>query len=239
MRVMAFRVSGNAMSFSGPRAGPNQQSTVKNNIFAFARQSMINAYDPYVFSSVPPSPLFFVATGNIFYFDRNGSESTPFYVQGGCVYAGASTPYTSFQQFDSNLYWRTDGTFAIDPDAFHVDVKADKNNNCGGPSLWTRYPFAGWQGQGEDVGGLVKNPGFRNPVYTADDYSLPGGSPGVGFVPFDTCEAGIELDPAFHYPAQVESAPDPCRPGRMNSNLQPPAVPATFPTATFNPSTDF
>ena len=34
---LVYRVSGNAISFSGPRAGPNQQSTVKNNILAFAR----------------------------------------------------------------------------------------------------------------------------------------------------------------------------------------------------------
>jgi hypothetical protein len=235
---LVYRVSGNAMSFSGPRVGPNQQSTVKNNIFAFARQSMINAYDPYVFSGVPPSPLFFVAISNIFYFDRNGSDSTPFYVQGGCVYAGASTPYTGFQQFDSNLYWRTDGTFATDPDAFHVQVKTDKNDNCGATSLWTWYTFAGWQAQGEDAGGLVKNPGFRNPAYPADDYSLPNGSPGAGFTVFDVCAAGVGQGPWLNNPYKAEGL-DQCRAGRLNGTFDPPAVPATFPTATFNPATDF
>jgi len=34
------------------------------------------------------------------------------------------------------------------------------------------------------------NPGFTNPVYPYDDYSLPNGSPGVGFVVFDPSDAG-------------------------------------------------
>ena len=234
---LVYRVSGNAMSFSGPRLGPNQQSTVKNNIFAFARQSLINAYDPYRFTIVPPSPLFFVATGNIFYFDRHGSDS--FYVQGGCTYAGASTPYMSFQQFDGNLYWRTDGTFATDPDAFHVQVKTDKSNNCGGPSLWTWYTLAGWQGLGEDETGIVKNPGFRNAAYPDDDYSQPNGSPGVGFTVFDVCAAGVEQVRGLDNPAHTSEGFEQCPSGRLNAPLNPPAVPSTFPTATFNPATDF
>ena len=212
---LVYRVSGHAMSFSGPRAGPNQQSTVKNNIFAYARLSMLNAYDPYSFSSVPPSPMFFVASNNIFYFDRNSNSNPAFYVQGGCTYAG-QVPYTSFQQFDSNLYWRTDGTFATDPQAFHIDLIQDANDNCGGMKLWTFFSFAGWQKMSEDAQSVVENPGFANAAYPADDYSLPKGSPGAGFVVFDPNQAG-----------------------RTNPVLMPPAVPATFPTKTFNPATDY
>ena len=233
---LVYRVSDNAMSFSGPRAGPNQQSTVKNNTFAYARGSLINAYDPYAFTSVPPSPLFFVATGNIFYFDRTSSSS--FYVQGGCAYAGPNTPYTNFQQFDGNLYWRTDGQFATDPQAFHVQQKTDKSNNCGGESLWTFYNFAGWQGIAEDVHGVVENPGFKSPTYPADDFSLPNGSPGVGFAVFDTCEAGVLQDPAIHAAFNPEPL-DSCRHDRQATSTALPAVPATFPTASFNPATDF
>jgi hypothetical protein len=69
---------------------------------------------------------------------------------------------------------------------------------------------------GEDVQGVVQNPGFNNPAYPADDYSLPKGSPGVGFVVFDPSQAG-----------------------RSNPLIDPPAVPATFPTKTFNPATDY
>ncbi|SPF55322.1 conserved hypothetical protein [Candidatus Sulfopaludibacter sp. SbA4] len=210
---LVYRVSGNAVSFSGPRAGPNQSSTVKNNILAFARQSLLNAYDPYSFNTVPPLPMFFTASNNLFYFDRNSAES--FYVQGGCTYPGAIT-YTAYQQWTSNLYWRTDGGFAADPQAFHVQRSLDANNGCGNQKLWTYYTFAGWQGLGEEAQGLVQNPGFANPAYPADDYSLSKGSAGVGFVVFDPSQAG-----------------------RSNPVIHPRAVPATFPTKSFNPATDY
>ncbi len=212
---LVYRVSGHSMSFSGPRAGPNQQSTVKNNIFAFARLSILNAYDPYSFTSVPPSQMFFVASNNIFYFDRSSNSNPAFYVQGGCSYPG-QVPYTAFQQFNSNLYWRTDGAFGADPQAFHIEAIQDALDNCGGIKLWTFYNFAGWQKQNEDVQSVVQDPGFANPAYPADDFSLPKGSPGVGFVLFDPSQAG-----------------------RINPVLMPPAVAATFPTKLFNPATDY
>ncbi len=212
---LVYRVSGHGMSFSGPRAGPNQQSTVKNNIFAYARLSMLNAYDPYSFTSVPPSPLFFVATNNIFYFDRNSSSNPAFFVQGGCVWAGQES-FTAYQQWNSNLYWRTDGTFASDPQAFHWLATQDAMNNCGGQGLWTFLTLADWQKLSEDLTSVVQNPGFKNPAYPADDYSLPKGSPGVGFVVFDATLAG-----------------------RNNPVLMPPPVAATFPTKVFNPATDY
>ena len=209
---LVYRVSGNAISFSGPRAGPNQSSTVKNNILAFARQSLLNAYDPYSFNTMPPLPMFFTASNNLLYFDRNGPAS--FYVQGGCTFAGEA--YTKYQQWTSNLYWRTDGGFATDPQAFHVQQSLDASGNCGNQKLWSYYTFAGWQGLAEDAQSVVQNPGFNNPAYPADDYSLPKGSPGAGFVVFDPSQAG-----------------------RSNPIVKPPAVPATFPTKTFNPATDY
>jgi uncharacterized protein (TIGR03437 family) len=209
---LVYRVSGNAISFSGPRAGPNQSSTVKNNILAFARQSLVNSYDPYSFNTVPPLPMFFIASNNLFYFDRKGADS--FYVEGGCTYPGEA--FTAYEQWTSNLYWRTDGAFASDPQAFHVQQSLDASGNCGNQKLWNYYTFALWQGLGEDTHGLVQNPGFNNPNYPADDYTLPKGSPGVGFVVFDPSQAG-----------------------RSNPVIKPPAVPATFPTKTFNPATDF
>lgn len=113
---LIYRVSGNAISFSGPRAGPGQSSTVKNNIVAFARQSMLNAYDPYSFGTNPPQPMFFMASNNILYFDRAAADS--FYVQGGCTFAGEA--YTSYELWSGNIFWRTDGAFATDSKAFHV-----------------------------------------------------------------------------------------------------------------------
>jgi hypothetical protein len=83
-------------------------------------------------------------------------------------------------------------------------------------STWTFYTFSGWQGIGEDLQSVVQNPGFANPAYPADDYSLSKGSPGIGFVVFDPNQAG-----------------------RTNPVIKPPAVAATFPTKTFNPATDY
>ena len=159
---LVYRVSGHAMSFSGPRAGPNQQSTVKNNILAFARLAILNAYDPYSFTSVPPSPLFFIASNNLFYFDRTSSSNPAFYVQGGCAYAG-QVLFTSFEQFNSNLYWRTDGGFGTDPQAFHIELTQDASDNCGGVKLWTFFTFAGWQKMNEDAQSVVEESGVPQP----------------------------------------------------------------------------
>jgi hypothetical protein len=97
-----------------------------------------------------------------------------------------------------------------------VQQSLDASGNCGNQKLWTHYTFAGWQGLGEDVHGVVQNPGFNNPAFPADDYTLPKGSPGAGFIVFDPSQAG-----------------------RSTPVINPPAVPATFPTKTFNQATDF
>jgi hypothetical protein len=214
---LVYRVSGNAVSFSGPRAGPNQASTIKNNILAFARQSLINAYNPYSYNTAPPTVEFFVATNNLFYFDRNSASSTTFYAQGGCTYTGGIA-YTAFEQWNSNLYWRTDGAFGSDAKAFHMQPSPAPTVPCyfGNPAKWTFLTLAGWQSLGEDELSVVQNPGFNNPAYPADDYTLPKGSPGAGFVVFDPSQAG-----------------------RSNPVINPPAVPATFPTKSFNPATDY
>jgi hypothetical protein len=215
---LVYRVSGNAVNFNNGPAAPNAANTIKNNILAFARLSMIYQDNPFYSESVPPSPIqAFLATNNLFYFDRNSASSPLFYVQGGCTYSGG-VPYPEFQLWNSNLYWRTDGAFASDPEAFHVQPNPGAITPCtGNTSDWTFYTFAGWQvNTGEDAQSVVHNPGFRNPAYPADDYSLPKGSPGVGFVVFDPKEAG-----------------------RSNPMIFPPPVRATFLTKSFNPETDF
>ncbi|MGO9261393.1 MAG: hypothetical protein ACLQU1_34570 [Bryobacteraceae bacterium] len=197
---------------------PNLANTVKNNIFAFARLSRINDSDLFPSGGVPPSAMqAFAATNNLMYFDRTSASSPAFYVQRGCTYTGGF-PYSQYQEWNSNLYWRTDGAFAGSAQAFHVQPNPGAGSLCaGGPSSWTFYTFAGWQNStGEDAQSVVQNPGFNNPAYPADDYSLPKGSPGVGFVVFDPSQAG-----------------------RSNPVINPPAVPATFVTKTFNPATDY
>jgi hypothetical protein len=159
-----------------------------------------------------------VLTNNLFYFDRSTASTPPFRVQAGCAYA-AGVPFVSFQKFASNLYWRTDGTFATDAKAFHVQPAPGPGPNapCSNNNTWTFYAFADWQKtEGEDAQSVVQNPGFANPVYPADDFSLPKGSPGAGFVVFDPNQAG-----------------------RTTPVIKPPAVAATFPTKTYNPATDY
>jgi hypothetical protein len=105
---LVYRVSDAGINFSGAPFAPNQQNTVKNNIFAFARLAMINNSNFFLSGSIPANAdQVFVATSNLMYFDRNSSSSPAFYVQGGCTYTGGF-PYTAYQQWTSNLYWRTE-----------------------------------------------------------------------------------------------------------------------------------
>jgi hypothetical protein len=227
---LVYRTSSQTMNMSNgptPGAPPN---TIKNNIFALGRPGMIAVSNPYTSNSCAGMPVLqFNASNNIFYFDKSNQKGGGFLVQRGCVYSCGS-PYPDFENFSSNLYWRADGTFMTDPDAFHVQTATTSplcdTLNLSGTS-WTYYTFSQWQGLGEDTQGTVSNPGFPNPgcnqstpaacVATAgqDDFSLTA-SPGVGFVVFDATQAG-----------------------RTSPVLQAPAIAPTFQTAPLNPSTDF
>lgn len=188
---LVYRVSAMGINMThGPQL-PNKPNTVTNNIFAYARQGMIANGNPYLTNVCPSGGpnLIFNSSSNLFYFDRNATET--FYTQYGCDYACGS-PLTSLHNWQSNLYWRTDGAFNTDPDAFHYQPSASSPNICASSSKsWTFETFAGWQGIGEDLAGVANvNPGFTDPVYPYDNYSLPNGSPGVGFVVFDPNDAG-------------------------------------------------
>ena len=216
---LVYRVSGAPIEVSNIPPFPKQANTIKNNIFAFGRLGMVGRLknDP----NGPPDAPFqqeFVATHNIFYFDRHWESSPPFSVQGDCTYSG-SLPYRDYQDWKGNLYWRADGTFASDPNAFHLQLSpnlADDGPCSDDPEDWTFYTFSGWQKAGGDVHGVVQDPGFANPAYPFDDFRLTRGSPMPGFVIFDPNQAG-----------------------RTNPVLKPPPVAATFPTKVFNPATDF
>jgi hypothetical protein len=236
---LVYRVSDSAVNF--PKAPActfngavctSTPNTVTNNIFAFARRSMLNDVSPYDSSTSPPPVPTFIATSNIFYFDRNpNSPELPFYVQGDCTFIAPGFTYRDYQQWDSNLYFRKGGGFDTDINAFHFQTTVGTGpsapciniNPTMDPLVWPPLSFAGWQGLGQDLQGTVtKDPGFANPspvpslLFPADDYSLPNGSPGVGFVVFDPTQAG-----------------------RTNPVINPPAVPATFLTGTFSKVADF
>jgi uncharacterized protein (TIGR03437 family) len=217
---LVYRVSGFAVYTPHGPPAPGEANIIKNNILAYAQQGMITVGSPYG-NGVPAAiPQEFVLSNNLFYFDRSETSPVPkFWMQGGCLYAGGA-PFTQFELFSSNMYWRTDGAFASDAKAFSVQLSpgtgpnapCNSNNND-----YTFYTFAQWQQTvGEDLQSLVQNPGFNNPTYPADDFTLPKGSPGVGFVVFDYTQAG-----------------------RTNPVLKPPAVAATFVTKTYNPATDY
>jgi serine/threonine-protein kinase len=161
---LVYRVSGNAITFSGPRAGPGQASNVKNNILAFARQSMLNAYDPYSFGTNPPLPMFFTASSNILYFDRAAADS--FFLQGGCTYAGEG--YMNYELWSSNIFWRTDGTFGTDAKAFHVQQGPSPTNICGNKGTWTKLHVRELAGAGRGRTKRGAKPRLQEPV-------LPGG----------------------------------------------------------------
>jgi uncharacterized protein (TIGR03437 family) len=216
---LVYRVSGAGVYTPHGPAAPNQANTVKNNILAYTRLAMVSLGFPYG-NGVPSAiPQEFVVSSNLMYFDRNNSSVPKFFVQDGCTYSGGF-PYVQFLQFNSNLYWRTDGAFAGDSKAFHVQPNPGSGPQApctGNLNDDTFYTFSAWQQTvGEDAQSVVQNPGFANPAYPADDYSLPKGSPGVGFVVFDASQAG-----------------------RSNAVIHPPAVAATFPTKLFNPATDY
>lgn len=217
---------------------PKQPNVVKNNILAYGRLGMIEEANPYTYP-VPTAPnevaQAFVVTNNLFYFDRNlastspfqgGVAPAPFNANAGCAYTPFA--YSLYQAWNSNLYWRTDGAFASYPDAFNVQTTEDttgSNAPCAGSrignqSYFTFYTFAQWQSSvGEDRKSVIRDPRFANPNYPADDYSLRTGEfHVVGFVPFDPNAAG-------RYPSSIQ--------------IEPPAIPATFATMSFNPATDF
>ena len=216
---LVYRVSGNAVYTPQGPAAPNEANTIRNNILAFARQGMIADNRPYPYGVPSTANQAFIISNNLFLFDRSNSSSPKFWVQGGCLYAGGF-PFTQFQQWSSNLYWRTDGAFASDNKAFAVQPNPGNGPDApctGNTTQWTFYSFAQWQQQvGEDLHSVVQNPGFNNPAYPTDDYTLPKGSPGVGFAVFDAGQAG-----------------------RTNAAIRPPAIAATFPTKLFNPTTDY
>ena len=87
---LVYRVSGAAVyTPHGPEA-PNEANTIKNNILAFARLSMVSDNGPYDDGVPATAEQAFVVTNNLFYFDRTNNSGPPFRVQGGCSYSAIS-----------------------------------------------------------------------------------------------------------------------------------------------------
>jgi hypothetical protein len=225
---VVYRVSVSSL-FQGQGPGPNQPANlIANNIFAYARSGMFSESTPWPQGCPTSSPLRASLLSNLFYFDR--TEANGFYPILGCAYS-CGFPFNQFQNFQSNLYWRADGTFPADTKQFHVESATPKDpSTCGGaPSDWAFMQLPKWQtsitvgGQllpmDEDPGAVIADPGFANPAYPNDDYSLSS-SPVTG----------------FDYTATNDTVQNA---GRNNPVIMPPAVPATFPTYTYDPASAF
>ena len=214
---------------SGPAAG-QPANTFHNNIFALGRQSMFGQQSPWPQGcGLAPSPQVNVAN-NIFYFDK--SDTTGFYVTRGCA-DSCGMAYNQFQNFQGNLYWRTDGKFSTYGKAFHVLTTAPTGASasaCSQPTApataWTFLTFTQWQSgtplvngsplnMNEDAVGTVSvNPGFGSTGLPAD-YQLAG-PPVAGF------SVAATNDTILHA-------------GRNNPVIFPPNVAATYPTYVYLP----
>ena len=200
---LVYRISSSTVAETcGPQT-PGTTNTIVNNILAFGRDGIKQE------GCAPPtsSVLQFNFTNNLVYFDRGK-------VQNGFVLCNGSngTNCPPVQMYANNMYCYVPGTQCAPP--ANIFYTTNTTGKYGSGQMFTS--FSAWQSTtGEDKGSVLQNPGFANPAYPDDDYTL-NESPGVGFVIFDYTQAG-----------------------RSNPVIPAPTVEATFPTAPFNPATDF
>jgi hypothetical protein len=232
---VVYRVSA-AAYYESEGPGPGQPPNVlENNIFAYARLGMFEEDTPWpngcciTWDGGCPAggpPTRDVVTNNVFYFDHG--DDAGFFPMQGCAYS-CGLPFDQFQTFQGNLYWQVDGSFGNYPQQFHVDPRsydggfdgASCEDSPGDPlRTWDFMQLPQWQStltvdggsfqMDEDPGAAIVDPGFTNPVYPADDYSLAS-SPVAGFDAGSTNQTLLVA-------------------GRQNPTFTPPPVPETFPT---------
>jgi uncharacterized protein (TIGR03437 family) len=211
----------------GPALGQTA-NTFNNNIFAYGRASMFEEQNPWPQGcNLAASPQVNVSN-NIFYFDL--TDSSGFYVTQGCA-DSCGLPFDQFQNFEGNLYWRTDGKFSSYDEAFHILTNPPSGaaaSSCDAPAnpqaAWTFMGFSQWQSSSpalngkpfqmkEDVAGTTTvNPGFGNSGLPAD-YILSA-SPLAGFSFVNTNDTILLA-------------------GRSSPVIVPPTVPQTYPTYAF------
>jgi hypothetical protein len=219
-----YRVSAaTAFVFEGPASG-QPPNTLKNNIFAYSRKAMFGEQITWPQNCGTSVRVNMVS--NIFYFDQTDT-TTGFYPIQGCA-DSCGMAFNDFENFQRNLYWRTDGQFSKYPKAFHIltdPPPPDQASSCYEPqdpnTSWTFIDFPTWQkghpmvkGQPlsmneDEEGSVTVDPGFGN-TGRPTDYLLSK-SPVEGF---DYTQTNSTINTA----------------GRTNPGLTAPTVPATFPT---------
>jgi hypothetical protein len=157
----------------------------------------------------------FVATNNLFNFDCSSVSSPAFYAQGGCTYSGGFA-YTTYQEWNSNLHWRTDGAFAADPQASKSSLAPAPRNpapSTAGPST----PSPSRSKKPAKMSKASAKPRLRQADLPCGRVLSPQGLPRNRFHP---------LRP------YIQS-------GRTNPVIKPPSIQATFATKPLNPATDY
>ncbi|MGA8761718.1 MAG: hypothetical protein WB562_02425, partial [Candidatus Sulfotelmatobacter sp.] len=227
---VVYNLSGFAIDISQGLASSKQaQNIFNNNIFAFANSGMLMQASPWP-KGCPSSPIKQVdVTNNIFYFDRLSTSTPSFYVVNGCS-DSCKQAYDTYQNFQGNAYWRTDGQFGSDSKAFQVLTTQglNSNNSCKtspATSLYfTSLTAPNWQTGGKGV-----------PVAMNED--LPPNTTASYQPPFTG--SGLTNDPPSDYLfGSGQSPPTPFLPASTNltimnahSSITPlGSVPATFPT---------
>ncbi len=220
---VVYRVSGNIAFMSEGPAGGQPANTFQNNILAYGRKGMLNESIAWPENCNASTKI--NMTSNILYFDQN--DTTGFYAIQGCA-DSCGMSFNQYQNFERNLYWRTDGQFANYAKAFHVlttTPASDQASSCTQPqnpgTAWTFFGFSTWQNghplvngsqlpMNEDAEGTVSvDPGFGNSGLPSD-FSLSA-SPVSGF---DYTQTNDTIKTA----------------GRTSPVITPPQVPSTFPT---------
>jgi hypothetical protein len=195
--------SGLAMNAGPPKGYPG--NSIRNNIFTAARKSSFKFPEPWSPEGCGEKQLRVTVVSNIFQFDN----SAGFHVIQGCTYS-CGLDHDKFENFQGNLYWRTDGKFSSEPKAFPVTTKASANPARCQSDDSTFVTFRQWQDMREDVAGTASvDPGFGK-THQPKDYLLTR-SPVAGF-DFNKTNDTIQ------------------KAGRSHPAIMPPPVPATFPT---------
>ncbi len=220
---VVYRVaSQTALMAQGPHNG-EQPNTFQNNIFAYGRRGMFG--EGYAWPDNCGSSTRVNLISNIMYFDQ--TDATAFYVIQGCSDA-CGMSYNKFQNFQRNLYWRTDGKFATYPKAFHVlpnPPPPDQASSCTEPKQpgtdWTFFDFPTWQDGHPKVHG---NPQAMN----EDPEGSVSTDPGFGHsgLPTDFLLTHSPVS-GFNY---LQTNLTVRHAGRTSFAIQPPVVPETFPT---------
>jgi hypothetical protein len=166
-----------------------RKNDVENNILAWGRDSTFNH------ALYEDTGLWATFKSNVILTDR------PTLLAGN--YTCPAGDCRVWVDFASNLYWN--------PMTMSVSFHTTQPN--------ASYTLATWQSmESEELGSMVADPKFTNPVYPTDDFTLPASSPAttIGFVPFDPTMAGRT--------SKVLIAP----PVPDAAHLQEPASPATY-----------